>query len=90
VERVILYEDDNINAGINENNNNNNNHGDGSGVGAEQRRQIQLHQHALDIMQRRLHRGRRNRRKEIMCNICFMILIVLCGLAILLSFIIKK
>jgi hypothetical protein len=89
VERVILYEDDNINAGINENNNNNN-HGDGSGVGAEQRRQIQLHQHALDIMQRRLHRGRRNRRKEIMCNICFMILIVLCGLAILLSFIIKK
>jgi len=88
VERVVLYEDDNINDGINENNNNN--HGDGSGVGAEQRRQIQLHQHALDIMQRRLHRGRRNRRKEIMCNICFMILIVLCGLAILLSFIIKK
>jgi hypothetical protein len=92
VERVILYEDDNINAGINESNNNNN-HGDGFGVGAvgaEQRRQIQLHQHALDIMQRRLHRGRRNRRKEIMCNLCFMILIVSCGLAILLSFIIKK
>jgi hypothetical protein len=90
VERVILYEDNNDDDGINENNNNNNNNDDGDGLGAEQRRQIQLHQHALVIMQRRLNRGRRNRRKEIMCNICFMILIVSCGLAILLSFITKK
>ena len=82
VERVILYEDNNVNAGINENNEDR--------VGAEQRRQIQLHQHALDIMERRLNRERRNRRKQIMCNICFLVLVVSCGLAVLLSFITKK
>lgn len=82
VERVILYEDNNINAGINENN--------GDRVGAEQRRQIQLHQHALDMMERRFSRERRNRRKQIICNICFLVLVVSCGLAILLSFITKK
>ena len=82
VERVILYEDNSLNAAINENN--------GDRVGDEQRRQIQLHQHALDIMERRLNRERRNRRKQIMCNICFLVLVVSCGLAILLSFITKK
>ena len=80
VERVILYEDSSLNAGINENNGNR----------AEQRRQIQLHQHALDIMERRLSRERRNRRKQILCNICFLILIVSCGLAVLLTVITKK
>jgi hypothetical protein len=80
VERVILYEDSSLNAGINENNGNR----------AEQRRQIQLHQHALDIMERRLSRERRNRRKQILCNICFLILIVSCGLAVLLTIITKK
>lgn len=83
VERVILYEDSSLNAGINENNGNNI-------TGAEQRRQIQLHQHALDIMERRLNRERRNRRKQILCNICFLILIVSCGLAVLLTVITKK
>jgi len=82
VERVILYEDSSLNAGINENNENRS--------GAEQRRQIQLHQHALDIMERRLSRERRNRRKQILCNICFLILIVSCGLAVLLTMITKK
>ena len=82
VERVILYEDNSLNAAINENN--------GDRVGDEQRRQIQLHQHALDIMERRLSRERRNRRKQILCNICFLVLVVSCGLAILLSFITKK
>lgn len=83
VERVILYEDNNVNAGINENN--------GDRVrDAEQRRQLQLHQHALDIMEIRLNHERRNRRKQIMCNICFLVLVVSCGLAILLSFITKK
>jgi hypothetical protein len=82
VERVILYEDNNLSAAINENN--------GDRVGAEQRRQIQLHQHALDIMEIRLNRERRNRRKQIICNICFLALVVSCGLAILLSFITKK
>lgn len=82
VERVILYEDNSLNAGINES--------DGNRAGAEQRRQIQLHQHALDIMERRLSRERRNRRKQILCNICFMILIVSCGLAVLLTVITKK
>jgi len=85
VERVILYEDNNINDGINENNNNN-----GDGIGAEQRRQIQLHQHALDMMERRFSRERRNRCKQLLCNVCFLILIVSCGLAILLSLITKK
>ena len=80
VERVILYEDSSLNAGINENNGNR----------AEERRQIQLHQHALDIMERRLSRERRNRRKQILCNICFLILIVSCGLAVLLTIITKK
>lgn len=83
VERVILYEDNNVNAGINENN--------GDRVrDAEQRRQLQLHQHALDIMEIRLNHERRNRRKQIMCNICFLVLVVSCGLAILLSFITKN
>jgi hypothetical protein len=82
VERVILYEDNSLNAGINESN--------GNRSGAEQRRQIQLHQHALDIMERRLSRERRNRRKQILCNICFLILIVSCGLAVLLTIITKK
>jgi len=85
VERVILYEDNNINDGINENNNNN-----GDGIGAEQRRQIQLHQHDLSMMERRFSRERRNRCKQLLCNVCFLILIVSCGVAILLSFIIKK
>ena len=82
VERVILYEDNSLNAAINENN--------GDRVGDEQRRQIQLHQHALDMMERRFSRERRNRRKQILCNICFLVLVVSCGLAILLSFITKK
>uniref|UniRef100_A0A6C0I1X1 Uncharacterized protein n=1 Tax=viral metagenome TaxID=1070528 RepID=A0A6C0I1X1_9ZZZZ len=81
VERVILYEG-NLNAGINENH--------GNRVGAEQRRQIQLHQHALDIMERRFSRERRNRRKQIICNVCFIILVVSCGVGILLSVIIKN
>lgn len=80
VERVILYEG-NLNAGINENYENR--------VGAEQRRQIQLHQHALNMMERRFSRERRNRRKQIICNVCFIILVVSCGVGILLSVIIK-
>jgi hypothetical protein len=84
VERVILYEDNNLNAGINENNN-----GDRVGA-AEQRRQLQLHQQALDIMVIRLNRERRNRCKQLLCNVCFLILIVSCGLAVLLSIITKK
>jgi hypothetical protein len=80
VERVILYEG-NLNAGINENH--------GNRVGAEQRRQIQLHQHALNMMERRFSRERRNRRKQIICNVCFIILVVSCGVGILLSVIIK-
>ena len=84
VERVILYEDNNLNAGINENNN-------GDRVrDAEQRRQLQLHQQALDIMVIRLNRERRNRCKQLLCNVCFLILIVSCGLAVLLSIITKK
>ena len=82
VERVILYEDNNLNAAINENN--------GDRVGAEQRRQIQLHQHALDIMEIRLNHERINRRKQILCNVCFLILVVSCGLGVLLSIITKK
>jgi hypothetical protein len=82
VERVILYEDNNLSAAINENN--------GDRVGAEQRRQIQLHQHALDIMERRLNNERINRRKQILCNVCFLILVVSCGLGVLLSIITKK
>jgi hypothetical protein len=82
VERVILYENNNLNAEINENN--------GDRVGAEQRRQIQLHQHALNMMERRFSRERRNRRKQIICNICFLVLVVSCGLAILLTVITKK
>jgi len=84
VERVILYEDNNLNAGINENNN-----GDRVGA-AEQRRQLQLHQQALDIMVIRLNRERRNRCKQLLCNVCFLILIASCGLAVLLSIITKK
>jgi hypothetical protein len=80
VERVILYEG-NLNAGINENH--------GNRVGAEQRLQIQLHQHALNMMERRFSRERRNRRKQIICNVCFIILVVSCGVGILLSVIIK-
>ena len=82
VERVILYEDNNITDRINENN--------GDRFGAEQRRQIQIHQHALAVMERRLRLERRNRMKQILCNICFLLLIVLCGLGILLSVILKK
>lgn len=82
VERVILYEDNSLNAAINENG--------GNRVGAEQRRQYQLQQHALDIMERRLGRERRNRRKQILCNICFLILVVSCGLAVLFTVITKK
>jgi len=81
VERVILYEG-NLNAEINDNS--------GNRVRADQRRQIELHQHALDTMERRLGRERRNRRKQILCNICFLILIVSCGLAVLLTIITKK
>jgi len=82
VERVILYEDNNITARINENN--------GDRLGAEQRRQFQIHNHALEIMERRLRRERRNRMKQILCNICFLLLVVLCGLGVLLSVILKK
>ena len=83
VERVILYEDNNLNAEINENN--------GDRVrDAEQRRQFQLHQHALNMMERRFSRERRNRRKQIICNVCFIILVVSCGVGILLSVIIKN
>jgi hypothetical protein len=82
VERVILYEDNNINAGINANN--------GDRFGAEQRRQIQLHQRALDIMEIRLGNERRNRRKQILCNVCFLMLVVSCGVGVLLSVILKK
>ncbi len=81
VERVVLYEG-NLSAGINENH--------GNRVAAEQRLQIQLHQHALNIMERRFSRERRNRRKQIACNVCFFILVVSCGVGILLSVIIKN
>jgi hypothetical protein len=82
VERVILYEDSNLNAGINENN--------GNRVRADQRRQIELHQHALYMMERRLSRERRNRCKQLLCNVCFLVLVVTCGLAVLLTVITKK
>ena len=84
VERVILYEDNNLNAGINENNN-----GDRVGA-AEQRRQLQLHQQALDIMERRLNLERRNRMRQILCNVCFLLLVVICALGVLFSVITKK
>jgi hypothetical protein len=82
VERVILYEDNNITARINANN--------GDRFGAEQRRQIQIHQNTVAVMERQLRRERRNRMKQILCNICFLLLVVLCGLAVLLSVILKK
>ena len=82
VERVILYEDNNITDRINENN--------GNRFGAEQRRQLQNHQYTVAVMERQLRRDRRSRMKQILCNICFLLLVVLCGLAVLLSVILKK
>jgi hypothetical protein len=82
VERVLLYEDNNITARINANN--------GDGFGAEQRRQIQNHQYTVAVMERQLRRERRSRMKQILCNICFLLLVVLCGLAVLLSVILKR
>ena len=83
VERVILYEDNNINAGINENN------GDRVGA-AEQILQLQYHNHALEIMERRLNLERRNRMRQILCNVCFLLLVVICALGVLFSVITKK
>jgi hypothetical protein len=83
VERVILYEDNNINAGINENN------GDRDGA-AEQILQLQYHNHALEIMERRLNLERRNRMRQILCNVCFLLLVVICALGVLFSVITKK
>ena len=82
VERVILYEDNNITSRINENN--------GDRFSAEQRRQIQNHQHTVAVMERQLRRERSSRMKQILCNICFLLLVVLCGLAVLLSVILKR
>ena len=86
VERVILYEDSNINAGINAGMNENND----DGFGAEQRRQNQLHNQALEIMERRLNLERRNRMRQILCNVCFLLLVVICALGVLFSVITKK
>jgi t-SNARE complex subunit (syntaxin) len=41
-------------------------------------------------MERQLRRERRSRMKQILCNICFLLLVVLCGLAVLLSVILKR
>ena len=86
VERVILYEDSNINAGINARMNENND----DGFVAEQRRQNQLHNQALEIMERRLNLERRNKMRQIMCNVCFLLLVVICALGVLFSVITKK
>jgi hypothetical protein len=86
VERVILYEDSNINAGINARMNENND----DGFVAEQRRQNQLHNQALEIMERRLNLERRNKMRQILCNVCFLLLVVICALGVLFSVITKK
>ena len=56
----------------------------------EQRRDIQLHQHALRVMERQIRHDRRNHNKRFVCHVCFMLCIILCAGGVLATIITKS
>jgi hypothetical protein len=58
-------------------------------ITAEQRRDIELHEHALRIMERQIRRSRRNNNKRFLCQVCFIICLILCAGGVLVA-VIKK
>jgi hypothetical protein len=64
------------------------NHHDG--ITPQQRRDIQLHQHALHVMERQLRRDRRNNNKRFVCHVCFILCLILCAGGVLASIITKN
>ena len=59
-------------------------------ITAEQRRDIQLHQHALRVMERQIRRDRRNGNKRFFCHVCFILCLILCAGGVLAAFITKN
>ena len=59
-------------------------------ITAEQRRDIQLHQHALRVMERQIRHDRRNGNKRVFCHVCFLLCIILCAGGVLAAVITKN
>lgn len=59
-------------------------------ITAEQRRDIQLHQHALRVMERQIRHDRRNGNKRVFCHVCFLLCLILCAGGVLAAVITKN
>ena len=59
-------------------------------ITAEQRRDIQLHQHALRVMERQIRHDRRNGNKRLFCHVCFLLCLILCAGGVLAAVITKN
>ena len=71
------------------------NSGNGNGTNsnrmtAEQRRDMQLHEHALRMMERQIRRDRRNNNKRFVCHVCFILCVFLCAGGVLAAIITKN
>jgi hypothetical protein len=56
---------------------------------AEQRRDIQLHQHALRVMERQIRHDRRNGNKRFVCHVCFILCLIICAGGVLAAVVTK-
>lgn len=57
---------------------------------AQQRRDMELHEHALRIMERQIRRDRIHNRKRFVCQVCFIVCLILCAGGVLASVITKN
>lgn len=51
----------------------------GNRMTAEQRRDMQLHEHALRVMERQIRRDRMHNNRRFICHVCFIFCLILCA-----------
>lgn len=62
----------------------------GNRMTAEQRRDMQLHEHALRVMERQIRRDRMHNNKRFVCHVCFILCLILCAGGVLAAIVTKN
>ena len=62
----------------------------GNRMTAEQRRDMQLHEHALRVMERQIRRDRMHNNKRFVCHVCFILCLIICAGGVLAAIVTKK
>jgi len=62
----------------------------GNRMTPEQRRDMQLHEHALRVMERQIRRDRMHNNKRFLCHVCFILCLILCAGGVLAAIVTKN